>query len=599
LKPFFSVFVVVLAFLAYPVQYQPQAVYLSICKIQGSGFSSFYQGLVVRTEGYVTADFDQSGQRGFYIQSPGCDSKSSTSDGIFVYLGERIDLVMSGDRVSVKGMVQEYYGMTEIQAAAVDVVVFSHDNLIPAALELNPPFENSQARAYFESIEAMRVELIDGRVVGPTDSNDRTWLVRVDLQIQHVFHDDLPGNGEVICADDGGLFEISPEASTGDTIQNLIGVLDFRLGSYCIQLTESPQVNPENYHSEVTASNSYTENPIFSVSTFNLEELFDTIDDPLTEDQVLSQTEYQRRLHKRAVVIAEELKHPALLAVQEAENVDVLEDLVEQPEIQVDYSILLEPGLDVRGLDVALMYRPDQVDIISVQSYQGCTGLIDGFEPDGNGDPKNPQNSLTCDQDGDGTLDGNRLFTRTPLMVHLLGRPALENKPQGVDAVREIFYEFWIVVCHLKSKVGDTSTIAYTLPRRTEQAQFIADLVREIRLINPYAAILVLGDFNDHPDSQPLAIIKNQGLMSTAALVEHDSRYTYIYEGISQTLDDILFNPQVSLLAEGSWIAHVNADYPVAMAGQYATPNRSSDHDPLTVMFTPGFPAAYLPLIVR
>jgi len=45
---------------------------------------------------------------------------------------------------------------------------------LPTAVELNPPFQNDAARAYFEMLEGMYVGLSNGLVVGPTDSDDRT-----------------------------------------------------------------------------------------------------------------------------------------------------------------------------------------------------------------------------------------------------------------------------------------------------------------------------------------------------------------------------------------------------------------------------------------
>jgi len=145
------------------------------------------------------------------------------------------------------------------------------------------------------------------------------------------------------------------------------------------------------------------------------------------------------------------------------------------------------------------------VSLLGYQTLQGCTGLVDGLEPDGNDDPLNPQNALTCDRDGDGLLDGNRLFSRLPLLVHLELRPS--GAPGGP-------VDLWLVVCHFKSKVQDTSAIPYTLPRRMEQARFVADLIAELLATHPATHLLVLGDLNDHPDSQPLAELFGRGLQN-------------------------------------------------------------------------------------
>lgn len=330
--------------------------------------------------------------------------------------------------------------------------------------------------------------------------------------------------------------------------------------------------------------------PTFSLATYNLEGIFDTLDDPLTEDLVISLTEYQRRLRKHALAIGQEIGHPAILAVQEVENLTVLQDLVARPEMQASYAILWQEGLDPRGLDVALLYRPDQVNIISYHSHQSCTGLQDGLEPDGNDDMANPQNGLTCDRNGDGLADGNRLFSRPPLLVHLLARPS--GAPTS-------YVDLWLIVCHFKSKIQDTSTAQYTLPRRLEQARFVASLAEEVLSSNPLANLVVLGDLNDHPNSQPLAEFFGHAFQNAMNWAEKEARYTYIYQGISQTLDYLLVYPQPTLLPLSVRPVHINADYPNSLLNDIDTPHRSSDHDPIVVDFTPVEPTVFLPSVRR
>ena len=51
----------------------------------------------------------------------------------------------------------ENFGLTEISAASGSVNLLSKDNPLPAEMVLNPPFDNDQSRAYFESLEGMLV----------------------------------------------------------------------------------------------------------------------------------------------------------------------------------------------------------------------------------------------------------------------------------------------------------------------------------------------------------------------------------------------------------------------------------------------------------
>jgi predicted extracellular nuclease len=110
---------------------------------------------------------------------------------------------------------------------------------------------------------------------------------------------------------------------------------------------------------------------------------------------------------------------------------------------------------------------------------------------------------------------------------------------------------------------------------------------------------VVLGDLNDHPDSQPLAEFLGRGFRNTMNLAEKGDRYTYIFQGISQTLDYVLLYPQPTLLPVSVKPVHINADFPASYLGDIDTPQRSSDHDPIVVNFTPVEPTVFLPLVRR
>ena len=257
-----------------------------ICQIQGNGLSSPRYGQSLETQGVVTADFDDTSAKGFFIQDENCDPDPATSDGIFVYLDERLDLVSEGDLVEVSGTVAEYFGLTRIDAVPDGVDVLSQGHVLPTAVELQPPFDNEQARTYFESLEGMLVKLDEARAVGPTDSRSDTWVVRSDLGLERVFQDDPVGTGEVICVSADGYYEIQP-AKVGDQILGLQGVLDFSLGTYRVQLLAQPTQIPVQNSFLVTGE---TSGSGFSFGTLNLDNLFDVTDDP-GDDPVLNPAE--------------------------------------------------------------------------------------------------------------------------------------------------------------------------------------------------------------------------------------------------------------------------------------------------------------------
>jgi hypothetical protein len=546
-------------------------------------------GSLVETSGVVTLDLETTYRRGFFMQYADCDGDPASSDGIFVYLGVQEERVQPGDRVRAAGLAQEYYGLTEIDASSGSLEILERGLALPTGVELSPPFDNASAEAYYESLEGMLAQAGQAAVVGPTNNSDETWVVPTSLGVSRVFQDDPRGTGEVMLMDDGGHFELPGDAKVGDQVLGLLAVLDYRLGRYRLQLLaepawvqDDPPAGPRELPGQIT------------VATFNLHDFFDTVDDPLLDDPVVSATAYQRGLHKRALAIRDGLSLPTLLAVQEAENLDVLQALADQPEIGGVYQIALLEGIDPRGIDVALLYRSEQARLVSVRQLQGCTTLVDGLGPDGNGDPLQPVNQLTCDRDGDGELDGNRLFARPPLEIHVQVCPLGCGEPPAGPA-----YELALLVNHFKSKREDSQTVEYTLPRRLEEAQFVAAWALATHQLQPQASLLVLGDLNDYPASPPLQALTGAGLLDLAQLAPHSTRYTYIYQGVSQELDYILGWLQPGLAAQSAAIAHLNADYPEALETDPGTPRRSSDHDVLWASLQAAVYHLHLPIALR
>ena len=582
-----GIFSLVLCALALTIAWTPGKVanaaapLVPICAIQGDGFTSPRVGTTLRTRGVVTADFDETSLEGFFIQEGDCDSNPATSDGVFVFLGERVNLVAAGDRVEVCGTVVEFYGQTRLAVAPADVQILAQGQDLPAPEELNPPFDDEQARAYFETLEGMRVTLGAGRVVGPTDARGNTWLVREDLGLARVFADDPAGTGEIITAGSEGLYALPP-AAVGERVAGLAGVLDYRLGAYKLLLLAEPARNP--VRSTLTGTES-APLPGFTFGTLNLDNLFDTVDDPDKDDPVLTSAEYQRKLDKLALLIRDGLGEPDFLAVQEAENDVVLLHLAAREGLTVNYEVIWVDSPDRRGIDVALLYNPARVTVTGFEARQGCTALVDGLGPDGNLDVEDPQNALTCDLDGDGTPDGNRLFSRPPLVVAMTA-----DLGQGEPL------PLWVVVNHWKSKREDTRTREYTLPRRLEQAAFVAALVDEIEAAHPGAAVVVLGDLNDTPASQPLAALAQSGLWDAVRGIPRGERYTYIYRGVSQTLDHVLVNGVLAVNLVTVQPVHLGADYPAVYASQPGI-YRASDHDPLRVEYTVLPWRMYLPIV--
>ncbi len=102
-----------------------------------------------------------------------------------------------------------------------------------------------------------------------------------------------------------------------------------------------------------------------TVGFYNIENLFDTVDDPSINDEEFlpdgrnqwTEERYQQKLSNMATVIA--AMNVDILGLSEIENRKVLEDLVQHPALLAKrYQIIHFDMNDGRGVDVALLYKP-------------------------------------------------------------------------------------------------------------------------------------------------------------------------------------------------------------------------------------------------
>ena len=122
---------------------------------------------------------------------------------------------------------------------------------------------------------------------------------------------------------------------------------------------------------------------VYAAGFYNLENLFDTKDDPGVRDEDFTpsgsynwtQDKYEKKLRNIATVISQLAKEtcpagPAILGVSEIENRGVLEDLVKTaPLSSVGYEIVHYDSPDRRGVDVGLLYNPKLFKVTSSRVY--------------------------------------------------------------------------------------------------------------------------------------------------------------------------------------------------------------------------------------
>lgn len=207
--------------------------------------------------------------------------------------------------------------------------------------------------------------------------------------------------------------------------------------------------------------------PEYSILFYNTENFFDCENDTtLTEQQFQINAERNwtpQRFHLKAerlakvITAAGKWNAPVLVGLCEIENRDVLETLVKtDPISQFHYKIVQKDSPDPRGIDVALLYRPDLFHPIDFAAIP----VIDPF---------------------------NKAF-RTRDILKVVG---LVGKADTLT----------IFVNHWPSRYGG---LMETRGKRALAANTLRKSVAEVVRTNSKAKVVCMGDFNDSPNDQSL-----------------------------------------------------------------------------------------------
>lgn len=154
----------------------------TISQVQGTELNSPLLGEVVRVKGIVTANFQETPTRNFYMQE-GEVPRTAASTGIQVAQGDHpTPEVKVGDEVTVVGIVIERNSGTVLDISRVGsgLIVTSSGNPLPPPIELRPPASESEARRYLTQYEGMLVSVPRAVATGATDENGNFVVVRAD-----------------------------------------------------------------------------------------------------------------------------------------------------------------------------------------------------------------------------------------------------------------------------------------------------------------------------------------------------------------------------------------------------------------------------------
>jgi predicted extracellular nuclease len=561
---------------------------VEIHDIQGASHTSPLAGMSVSgVTGIVTARLGN----GFYMQDPTPDADVATSEAIFVFTSSA-PTVSVGDEVRVSGNVTEFRpggasstNLTTTEITSPTITVLSSGNGLPAATVLGvggrvPPnmvidddatgsvetsgsFDaTTDGIDFYESLEAMRVQVNDAVAVGPRSAfgeipvvGDASANAGVDTVRGGVVIGPDDFNPERILLDDTIVATPVVDVADGFTT-SAVGVLDYSFGNFKLNVTAALTRVDGGLEREVTRAP--TDHEIV-VGTYNVENL-----DPTDAS-----------FARHADLIVDHLRSPDVIAIEEVQDNDGAANTA-VTDASVTWNLLIA-AIQAAG---GPTYEFREIDPVDDQ---------DGGQPGGN----IRVGFLFRTDRGLEFIDrpGGDATTPTTVVDHPSG-PRLSaspgrvdpQDPAWVDTRKPLAGEFrmrgrkvFVIANHLSSKGGDHPLFGRFQPpvrssevARHAQAQSVNDFVDEILAADPQANVIVLGDINDFEFSETVEILEGGVLTSLMNTLPKPERYSYVFEGNSQVLDQILASDNVGHFAVEYDPVHVNSEFA----------DQASDHDP-------------------
>ncbi|KDR82750.1 hypothetical protein GALMADRAFT_238259 [Galerina marginata CBS 339.88] len=589
---------------------------VSVRNIQGPAYLSPLVGQTVQNlTGLVTA----KASNGFYIAGEKSDDIRE-SNGLFIFSSSNTVLkaVNVGDFISLDGHVSEFRSatspnnlfMTELQSPSNIVVLSSNNTVTPlilgrdrspptqlfSALDAGPdgflsvPNNNSLISAvnatlqpdkygmdFWESLEGQLVT-IRKPIATDFQNNFGEFWVYGDWKVTGKNSrggititfgpDGIPdGNPETVIIGSPLDKTKNPQTSMGMGLTDITGVVVYQFGFFYVLPLSAPQVT--STPSSTALSASFTSLPEeFCVVTFgdyNVENMAPTsshlptvaehISNLLNTPDIMFLQEIQDNSGPTddGTVAANVTLATLVNAIAKLSNVTYEFASIDP----IDGQDGGQPGGNIR---TAFLYRPEKIKLVGNAPAGGSLDVTEitgkflrpelNFNP-GRIDPLNPAwNS-----------------TRKPLIAHW-------STKLGLD--------LFTINVHLSSKGGSSSTqgdartpVNSPLEARTAQVSSVATFVKKLLSKNPFANIIVAGDFNEYIQTRsvykPLTSLLTD--IDEVAKIPVVERYSYIFDQNSQQLDHVLVSDSIKFRRAQFEHIHVNNWSPSLKV-------RVSDHDP-------------------
>ncbi|MDV7137499.1 endonuclease [Maribacter sp. TH_r10] len=266
---------------------------------------------------------------------------------------------------------------------------------------------------------------------------------------------------------------------------------------------------------------------LHTIAFYNLENLFDTVDDPDTLDDDFTPKgfkkwtpkRYKKKIFKLANTISKiglesAERAPALVGIAEVENASVIEDLINaDPLKDTDYGYVHYDSPDERGIDTGLLYQKEFFEVLFSEPI--------------------------------------------PLLVY--------NEEGIRDTTRDILYVYGklngetvhVFVNHWPSRRDGEVKTDY---KRIEAAKTIRLKMAEIEKEYHDPNYIIMGDFNDNPDSKSIqSLINDSGLYNPMEKLRSPQRGSANYRRSWSMFDQIIVSHNFFNYEKGTHsFAHAN-----------------------------------------
>jgi predicted extracellular nuclease len=567
---------------------------VEIWEIQAAAHLSPYNGQAVQTNDNIVTAVRSNG---FYIQTPDAraDASNASSNAVFVFTNSAPSVV-AGQQVDVRGTVTEFRpgglsggGLTITEIASPVIAVDSSGNSLPTVtiigsggripptavinddgsgnVETSGSFDAElDGIDFFESLEAMLVQVNNAIAVGATNDFGETWVVGDNGANASLI---TPRGGILISPGDFNPERIQledtlypgayPQLNVGDRLTTAaIGVIDYGFGNYELLVTQTFTTTPGGLMPEVTGL--HGSDLELTVATFNVENL--------------GGTAAPADFSSRAGQIVNNLGSPDILVLEEIQD-----NSGETNNGITDASVTLNNLIAAISAAGGPSYQFQQIDPVDG---------ADGGAPGGNiriGFLYNPARvSFVARAGGSSTTPNSVVCGANGAELQFSPGRIDPNNPAFSTSRKPLTGEFlfngetiFIIGLHFNSKGGDNPLFGFNQPpvlssevQRLQQAQIVNNFVDALLNCESAANIVVLGDVNDF-DYSPVANTLAGGVLhNLMATLPANERYSYVFDGNSQVLDQMLVSQHIFDNLRAYDVVHVNAEFGVQV----------SDHDP-------------------